>query len=374
MPDPSTLTKLAYQTFQQSKSYFGLAHKVLSTQVFNFMAPPPEKRTISLAPELLLKIQQRFNQILDADWQDAEKGVYPESILFDNPWGDFFRFYPAVWLDMPRIWERANQKRYQEFSSEVETSGYPSYYVQNFHHQTDGYLSDMSANLYDLQVELLFNGAADAMRRRILAPLKEGLQAFSFVEPRQIKILDIASGTGRTLRMLRGMLPKASLYGVDLSSAYLRKANQLLSQTPGELPQLIQANGEELPYLENYFHAVTCVFLFHELPPQARQNVIDQAFRVVKPGGTFVICDSVQVSDSPDLALIMEGFSDTFHEPYYRHYMNDDLVARLHSAGFTDVSTQVHFMSKYLVAHKPTESSQDQTAQNPEQQVIPLGV
>ena len=371
---PDTITKLAYQTFQQSKSYFGLAHKLLSTQVLNFIAPPSDKRTISMEPELLLKIQQRFNQLLEADWQDAEKGVYPESILFDNPWKDFFRFYPAVWLDMPQIWERLNQKRYQEFSSEVETSGYPSYYVQNFHHQTDGYLSDMSANLYDLQVELLFNGAADAMRRRILAPLKEGLQAFSAIEPRQIKILDLASGTGRTLRMLRGMLPKASLYGVDLSPAYLRKANQMLSQISGELPQLIQANAEELPYLENYFHAVTCVFLFHELPPQARQNVIDQAFRVVKPGGTFVICDSVQVSDSPELAPLMAGFSDTFHEPYYRHYMNDDLIARLQSAGFTDVSTQVHFMSKYLVAHKPAEGSQDQSAQSSEQQEIPLGV
>ena len=140
------------------------------------------------------------------------------------------------------------------------------------------------------------------------------------------------------------MLPKASLYGVDLSPAYLRKANQLLSQIPGELPQLLQANAEELPYLENYFHAVTCVFLFHELPPQARQNVIDEAFRVVKPGGTFVICDSVQVSDSPDLAPLMAGFSETFHEPYYRHYMTDDLTARLESAGFTNVSTQVHFM------------------------------
>jgi hypothetical protein len=70
----------------------------------------------------------------------------------------------------------------------------------------------------------------------------------------------------------------------------------------------------------------------------------------------------------------MDGFSDTFHEPYYRHYMNDDLIARLHSAGFTNVSTQVHFMSKYLVAHKPAERSQNQSAQNSEQQVIPLEV
>ncbi|UWU49459.1 hypothetical protein APLC1_4311 [Limnospira platensis C1] len=46
--------------------------------------------------------------------------------------------------------ERANQKRYQEFAREIDTEGYPGYYLQNFHHQTDGYLSDWSANLYDL--------------------------------------------------------------------------------------------------------------------------------------------------------------------------------------------------------------------------------
>jgi len=45
-------------------------------------------------------------------------------------WEDFVRYYPMVWLDMPQIWERANQKKYQDFSPEIETAGYPSYYLQ----------------------------------------------------------------------------------------------------------------------------------------------------------------------------------------------------------------------------------------------------
>ena len=354
---PDTLTKFAYQTFQQGKSYFGLAHKVLGTQLMRTLATPsPEKeKPIPMSMEVLNQIQKRMDAVLEADWQDVEKGVYPESLLFDNPWEDFFRYYPVVWLDMPGMWQRVNDRAYQTFDSGIETQGYPSYYVQNFHHQTNGYLSDMSANLYDLQVDLLFNGTTDAMRRRILAPLKEGLKAFSEVPASQVKILDVACGTGRTLRNIRGMLPKASLYGIDLSPAYLRKANQLLSQNPGDLPQLVQGNGEELPYLDNYFHAVTSVFLFHELPAQARQNVINEAFRVTKPGGTFIICDSIQMSDSPELAIAMENFPVTFHEPYYRHYMTDDLEARLKDAGFVDISIQVHFMSKYLIARKPSE-------------------
>lgn len=352
---PETLTKLAYQTFQQGKSYFGLAHKTLSNQLLNAIAPPKERLGKPIPTELLLKVQQRLNQVLETDWEDAEQGIYPVSLLFDNPWQDFFRFYPMVWLDTPQIWERANQKRHQEFSAEIETAGYPSYYLQNFHHQTNGYLSDLSANLYDLQVEILFNGSADPMRRRILAPLKQGLQHFSDVPASQMRILDLACGTGRSLRMIRAMLPKASLHGVDLSPAYLRKANELLSEIPGELPQLIQANAEALPYVDHYFHGITCVFLFHELPASARQAVIDQAFRVLKPGGTFVICDSIQLSDSPDMEPLMENFPAMFHEPYYRHYATDDLVLRLENAGFEQVSTQVHFMSKYLIAQKSIE-------------------
>ena len=353
---PDTLTKLTYQTFQQGKNYFGLAHKILSSQLLSLMSPPVQPRTTSIPAAVLLRIQQRLNQLLEEDWQDAEKGVYPHSLLFDNPWDDFFRYYPAVWLDMVQIWERSNQKRYQDFSPGVDTNGYPSYYLQNFHHQSDGYLSDSSANLYDLQVEILFGGSADPMRRRILAPVKQGLaDAFpeSLRSPRQVRVLDIACGTGRSLKLLRSALPQASLFGVDLSPAYLRKANQLLSQIPGELPQLLQANAEELPYLDNYFHATTCVFLFHELPPTVRQRVIEQSFRVTQPGGVFVICDSIQVSDSPELTPVMESFEETFHEPYYKSYINDDLVERLEKAGFQDVKTEVHFMSKYLIAHKP---------------------
>lgn len=350
---PDTLTKLAYQTFQQGKSYFGLAHKTVSTQLTNLFVESSQRAAKPIPVDLLLKIQQQLSQIIETDWRDAEQGVYPASLLFENDWYDFFRHYPEVWFDLPLIWGRVNQKRHQEFSAQVETSGYPSYYLQNFHHQTDGYLSDTSANLYDLQVDILFNGAADAMRRRILAPLKQGLATFADIAPKQIRVLDVACGTGRTLKQIRSVLPKASLHGIDLSEAYLRKANQSLSQKPDELPQLVQANAEALPFLDNYFHAVTSVFLFHELPPQARQQVIEECFRVLKPGGTLVICDSIQVMDAPEFSPVMEGFVETFHEPYYRHYTTDNLVNRLVQAGFADVSIEVHFMSKYLVAHKP---------------------
>lgn len=346
MPDP--LTKFTYQAFQQGKQYFGITHKTLSNNLMKAFQPPKNVETQGVDLKTLQRLQQRMAALLEQDWQDAEAGIYPKQLLFDNPWEDFLRFYPLVCLDLPKIWQRANDRDYHSFAKDIDTSGYPQYYLQNFHHQTDGYLSDLSAHLYDLQVEILFNGNADPMRRRILPPLKAGVAGVE-----KAKVLDVACGTGRTLSMMRAMLPKASLYGVDLSPAYLRKANETLSAQPGVLPQLIQANGEALPFVDDYFDAVVSVFLFHELPATARQNVIDQAFRVLKPGGILVLCDSIQRVDSPEFEVMMDNFPAMFHEPYYRHYTTDDLNSRLTTAGFEGVTNQVHFMSKYWVAQKP---------------------
>jgi ubiquinone/menaquinone biosynthesis C-methylase UbiE len=346
-----TLMKLSYQTFQQGKSFFGITHRIFTTQIRDLLLPKVKHRFKTISNEILLQLQQRINDLLKRDWQDAEEGVYPKTLLFDNPWADFFRFYPIVLLDTPQTWERLEKSKYHNFSPEIETDGYPSYYLQNFHYQSDGYLSDMSANLYDLQVELLFSGTADPMRRRVLAPLKQNLKIFESVTPEQVRILDVACGTGRTLKMIQASLPQASLYGIDLSPAYLRKANELLSQIPGELPQLLQANAEELPYSNNYFHAVTSVFMFHELPAAVRQTVIEQCFRVIKPGGVFIICDSVQSGEFPE--AMFHNFTAEFHEPYFKHYIADNLVTRLEKAGFEKIETQIHYMSKYFIAHKP---------------------
>ncbi|MEL6787915.1 MAG: class I SAM-dependent methyltransferase [Cyanobacteria bacterium J06607_15] len=350
---PEPLTKFAYQGFQESKKAFGFVHKSVSDRLTTTVVPTQAGKSEPLSPEIFAKLQEKLKELEEKDWQDAQNGVYPSNLLFDNPWSDFFRYYPEIWLDMFKIWDRLGKKEFQSFDRKIDKLGYPDYYLQNFHYQTDGYLSDMSANLYDLQVEILFNGAADAMRRRILAPLKQGLSAFASIPERQVKVLDIACGTGRTLRMLRGAFPKASLYGTDLSPAYLRKANQLLSELSGELPQLLQANAEQLPYLDNYFQGLTSVFLFHELPAAARQNVINEAYRVLQPGGVLVICDSMQANDSPDFQVMMNNFPAIFHEPYYRHYTTDNLEERLTTAGFANIEVENYFVSKYWTAYKP---------------------
>ena len=351
-----TLTEIAYRTLQQTRSLAGLAHKEISTKLMELVAPDVTPQTEPVPPDMLMQLRQAMADLEDLDWREAEEGLYPKSQLFDLPWIDWARRYPRLWLDLPSTWMRRRERNVRDLPDLNDAEIYPDYYLQNFHHQTDGYLSDHSAELYDLQVDILFNGAADAMRRRVIGPLKRGMRSFHDRPNASLKILDVGTGTGRTLHQIRGALPEVSLVGLDLSQAYLRQANRWLNQGGSNLVQLLQGNGEAIPLADGSVQAVTCVFLMHELPSEARQAVIDQCFRVLEPGGVLVLADSIQLADSPQFELAMDNFRKAFHEPYYRDYVSDNINERLNQAGFIGIAADSYFMTRVWTALKPAET------------------
>ena len=79
---------------------------------------------------------------------------------------------PGVRVGPPRRQARAGAPRRLLPGSER----YPAYYLQNFHYQTDGWLTADSARLYDFQVETLFLGSADTMRRQVLPYVSEWMR------------------------------------------------------------------------------------------------------------------------------------------------------------------------------------------------------
>ena len=318
----------------------------------NFISPDNDLKDFNLDKNLLLEIQKSMDKLREEDWDDAEKGIYPQKLLFDEPWLRYLTQYPKVWLDMPNTWERRKKQRYNDLPSNIEKENYPNYYLRNFHHQTDGYLSDFSASIYDLQVEILFNGTADSMRRRILKPLKIGLSKFKDRKNSSIKLLDVATGSGRTLKQLRSSFPKEKILGLDLSDSYLKEASRYVSDLDGDLIELIKANAEEIPYEDNSLQAISCVYLFHELPRTVREKVLKEFFRVLEPGGVLVLADSIQINDSPNFISIMEGFYKNFHEPFYCDYIKDDIDSKMSDIGFKDINNKSFFMTKVWSAIK----------------------
>lgn len=353
---PAPLAKLTYQALQKGKGAFSLAHKEVSLRLLKTMAPDAVVKTLPLKPGVIQALHDAMDLLLERDWQDGEEGIYPIELLFSSPWKDWAIRYPLLWLDSPAAWDRQRRRDFQDLPGTVNRQHYPAYYLRNFHNQTDGYLSDHSAALYDLQVEILFNGAADPMRRRLLRPLKQASPRSAAVggNPLQsVRILDLATGTGRTMHQLRAAFPRAQLVGCDLSEAYLRQAGRWLAERPGELPQLVQANVEAVPFVDGWFDAVTCVFLLHELPRSARANCMKEAFRLLKPGGVLAVLDSVQPKDSPQFKVLSDNFRRVYHEPFYGDYMVDAIETHLEQAGFTLLPSETHFLSRLWLARKP---------------------
>jgi len=352
MAAPS-LKKIAYHTLQQGKTLAGLAHKELSTKLMEVFAPEAAPGKFSFDRDLIKEVRRSIENLENIDWKEAEAGIYPKSQLFEAPWLEWAKKYPLVWFDMPLTWQRRKKNKTREIPLDVNQEDYPDYYLQNFHHQTDGYLSEHSAEIYDLQVEILFNGTADAMRRRVLSPLKTGLKKSLSDNSKKVKVLDIATGTGRTLQQIQSALPQVELYGLDLSGSYLKQASKYLSSRSGDIVQLTKGNAENMPFESASFQALTCVFLFHELPREARQNVLNECFRLLEPGGSLILADSIQIEDSPKFTPIMESFHKIFHEPYYRDYIVDNISLRLEESGFYSITSESHFMTKVWKATKP---------------------
>jgi ubiquinone/menaquinone biosynthesis C-methylase UbiE len=294
-------------------------------------------------------------------------GIYPVDLLFDDPWLDWAWRYPLLWLDLPNMWRTIRNRQVHAIPTHIDREAYPDYYLQTFHYQTDGYLSDHSASLYDLQVEILFNGMADAMRRRILAPIRRWCEMQRSLHGRGAdspRILDVATGTGSTLRQLRGAFPEAALTGIDLSEAYLREGRRWMETRAGGAAELLQANAEQLPFEDGSFDVVSCVFLFHELPRSVRGRVAKECLRVLRPGGLMVLADSIQSSDAPIFASVLEWFRRTFHEPFFGDYLNDRIEDHLADAGFQRLQSECHLMSKVWSCRRPASAAQEPGGEN----------
>ena len=249
--------------------------------------------------------------------------------------------------DLPGAARRRAANDATSARAEAAAAGVPDYYAQDFHFQTGGYLSESSAELYDVQVETLFMGAAGPMRRTALRPIAEYMGGR---DQRQVKLLDVACGTGRFLRQVRLTYPAMRLAGLDLSRTYLEEARRHLGGLRGA--ELIEAPAERMPLPDASIDIATSIFLFHELPPEVRRQVTSEIARVLKPDGMFVFVDSLQMGDRPGWDGLLEGFPARFHEPYYRSYAIDDLDGIFTAAGLARSSMATAYLSKLMVRTK----------------------
>jgi ubiquinone/menaquinone biosynthesis C-methylase UbiE len=281
------------------------------------------------------------------DLANVESGIYPLPADHDGSLLTLVNRSRLFFEDLPEIHRRREGPTHNEILNKDTRGKRPRYYLQNFHFQSGGWMTDDSAERYDTQVEVLLNGTANAMRRQALPQLHE---IFAGRDQRQLHLLDIGSGTGRFLDVVKQAWPRLQIVGLDMSDAYVRHAKRHLRRW--SRTSFVVGKAEAIPLADNSQDAVTSIFLFHELPPKVRRSALRECARVLKPGGRLILLDSLQRDDRSDYEGLLQLFPQSYHEPYYASYTKEDFCALAAKYGLTHVRSVTAFVSKIMVFDK----------------------
>src|SRR6516165_3138213 len=268
-PDSSLITRLAYGASQLPRVAWYLSHG-LALRRLSQSATRGRQRVHSDGPipergQIYLDMARLFLKAL----ANIEAGIYPLPADHDGSLLTLIRRSRLFFEDLPAIHRRREQCAHHEILTKKTRGSRPRYYLQNFHFQSGGWMTEDSAERYDTQVEVLLNGTANAMRRQAIPPLYE---TFAGRDQRKLRLLDVGCGTGRFLDFVKQAWPRLQITGLDMSDAYIRHAKQHLKRW--SRTRFVVGKAEAIPFRDSNQDAVTSIFLFHELPPKVRRSAL----------------------------------------------------------------------------------------------------
>ena len=151
-------------------------------------------------------------------------------------------------------------------------------------------------------------------------------------------VLDCGCGGGANIKTLLKLCPNGKVQGIDYSAVSVEKARKVNARAIAAGRCTVQqASVEELPFEAEQFDVVTAfetVYFWPELAQNFRE-----VYRVLKPGGTFLICNESNGDTDRDekWTEIIGGMTI---------YKDIELKAHLEQAGFHDV--QIHKKKSWL--------------------------
>jgi demethylmenaquinone methyltransferase/2-methoxy-6-polyprenyl-1,4-benzoquinol methylase len=153
------------------------------------------------------------------------------------------------------------------------------------------------------------------------------------LEPEQT-ILDLCCGGGQATQFL--VQTQAQVTGLDASPVALQRAQIRVPQAT-----YVQGLAEALPLPDNYFDLVHTSVALHEMTAEQLNQIIQEVYRVLKPGGIFTFIDLHAPHNWlywPPLALFMALFET---ETAWQ-LVKTDLMALLEQNHFQDCQQQLY--------------------------------
>jgi len=163
----------------------------------------------------------------------------------------------------------------------------PDYTKHEIHIQPGGYVGDPFAghiNHYGVNAFYAGRNYQDQVQKRIASKIlipKDGKVG---------RIIDLGCATGRLTYALKERFPDAEVVGVDVGGPMVRYAH-LRGVDLGIDVHFSQRLAEDTKFPDNHFDLVTSYIMFHEVTAEAAENIVAEAYRILRPGGVFFPID-----------------------------------------------------------------------------------
>jgi len=241
----------------------------------------------------------------------------------------------------------------------------PDYYYAPIHAYKDGNLCWDSALEEDLWSKLmiapLYNNALDGdvqMRQEWLSITDKA------IKPNPVTATDLGCGTGLSMYMLDSKFPTIEkVQGVDLSTyklAVCQDKKEMMPSSKGDKFEVRHEPAEHTTVASNSQDLASLCLVAHESPRKVSKEIFAEAYRILKPGGSFTMLDL----DKENLEVLLENpFVAAIYkrtEPYMPEFLTLDPKVDLAEAGFVVTSVgQASKSHRVYVAQKPELSSME---------------
>jgi demethylmenaquinone methyltransferase/2-methoxy-6-polyprenyl-1,4-benzoquinol methylase len=159
----------------------------------------------------------------------------------------------------------------------------------------------------------------------------------------ETQILDLCCGSGQATGVL--VEYSQNVTGLDASPLSLKRARNNVPQA-----QYVEGFAENMPFGDNSFDLVHTSAALHEMNPEQLQQILNEVYRVLKPGGIFTLVDF----HSPTNPIFWPGvamFLWLFETETAWQLLKTDLVQTLSQIGFNVNPPQLYAGGSLQVIH-----------------------
>jgi ubiquinone/menaquinone biosynthesis C-methylase UbiE len=158
----------------------------------------------------------------------------------------------------------------------------------------------------------------------------------SEVDGKPARILDMGCGFGKSTLPFVTKFSDAKVEAVDLAGPCLRVAAQTAQSVNVDNVTFRQRDASETGFDDNEFDLVTSTMFLHELPTKVLKQVLQEAYRVLEPGGAMVHLDFYAFPDA-FTRFMHYGHGRRNNEPFMQPLAELDLTKVLKETGFTSI-------------------------------------